>query len=48
MLPLKAGVCIMALGAMLDQNTAPVRIVPCGLNYYKVYYIRISLLMDKG
>jgi len=35
MLPLKAGVCIMALGAM-TKNCKPVRIVPCGFNYFEV------------
>lgn len=35
MLPLKAGVCIMGLGAM-NAYHIPVKIVPCGLNYYRV------------
>ena len=35
MLPLKAGVAIMALGAMSDSDE-PVTIVTCGLNYFKV------------
>jgi len=35
MLPLKAGVCIMALGAM-TKNCKPIRIVPCGFNYFEV------------
>ena len=33
-LPLKAGVCIMALGAMAKYN-CKVKIVTCGLNYYE-------------
>jgi len=37
MLPLKAGVCIMALGTMSKYNT-PVTIVPCGFNYFKVVF----------
>ena len=35
LLPLKAGVCIMALGCM-SKFDIPVNIVTCGLNYYKV------------
>ena len=37
MLPLKAGVTIMALGAMSKCNQ-PVTIVTCGFNYFKVTY----------
>ena len=36
MLTLKAGVAIMALGAMSDSDE-PVTIVTCGLNYFKVF-----------
>lgn len=34
LLPLKAGICIMALGAM-EKYGKPVKLVPCGFNYYK-------------
>jgi glycerol-3-phosphate O-acyltransferase/dihydroxyacetone phosphate acyltransferase len=34
LLPLKAGVCIMALGAMAKYNLN-VKIVTIGLNYYR-------------
>lgn len=34
LLPLKAGVCIMALGAMANYNLN-VKIVTLGLNYYR-------------
>jgi len=34
LLPLKAGVCIMALGAMASYNVN-VKIVTLGLNYYR-------------
>jgi len=34
LLPLKAGVCIMALGAMANYNVN-VKIVTLGLNYYR-------------
>jgi glycerol-3-phosphate O-acyltransferase/dihydroxyacetone phosphate acyltransferase len=33
LLPLKAGVTLMALGAV-DKYKVPVKIVPCGLNYF--------------
>jgi glycerol-3-phosphate O-acyltransferase/dihydroxyacetone phosphate acyltransferase len=33
---LKAGIGIMALGAMAKYQNCKVKIVPCGLNYYKV------------
>ncbi len=36
MLPIKAGVCIMAIGAMLEHASEPVNIVPVGFNYYRV------------
>lgn len=34
LLPLKAGVCIMALGAIAKHNLN-VRILPVGINYYR-------------
>jgi glycerol-3-phosphate O-acyltransferase/dihydroxyacetone phosphate acyltransferase len=34
LLPLKAGVCIMALGAMVKFK-CDVKILTCGINYYK-------------
>jgi glycerol-3-phosphate O-acyltransferase/dihydroxyacetone phosphate acyltransferase len=33
LLPLKAGVTLMALGAV-EKYKVPVKIVPCGLNYF--------------
>jgi len=48
MLPLKAGVCIMALGAMLDNDTTPVKIVPCGLNYYRANRFRSKAVVEFG
>ena len=34
-LPLKAGIGIMALGAMAKFKDCKVKIIPCGLNYFK-------------
>lgn len=39
LLPLKAGVCIMALGAMAKYNS-PVKIVTVGLNYFRGHKFR--------
>jgi len=49
MLPLKAGVCIMALGAM-TKNCKPIRIVPCGFNYFEVeiFYKEVFWRLKKG
>lgn len=47
MLPLKAGVCIMALGAM-TKNCAPVKIVPCGFNYFEGHKFRSKAIVEFG
>lgn len=47
LLPLKAGICIMALGAMDKYNT-PVKIVPCGFNYYNPHKFRSKVIMEFG
>ena len=47
LLPLKAGICIMALGAMEKYN-APVTIVPCGFNYYNPQNFRSKVIMEFG
>ena len=39
-LPLKAGIGIMALGAMDKNPNCKVKIIPCGLNYYMVIIIK--------
>jgi len=44
MLPLKAGIGIMALGAMAKYNCT-VTIVPCGLNYFKVKMKIIGVIL---
>jgi len=47
MLPLKAGVCIMALGAM-TKNCKPIRIVPCGFNYFEGHKFRSKAIIEFG
>mmetsp|Transcript_5329 Transcript_5329/g.485 ORF Transcript_5329/g.485 Transcript_5329/m.485 type:complete len:92 (+) Transcript_5329:661-936(+) len=47
LLPLKAGVCIMALEAMIKYHK-PVNIVCCGINYFKAHKFRSRVIMDIG
>jgi len=47
MLPIKAGVCIMALGAMA-KGCEPITIVPCGLNYFKGHRFRSKVVVEYG
>ena len=47
MLPLKAGVTIMALGAGAEHNCA-VHIVPCGLTYFGADRFRGNVVMEYG
>lgn len=47
LLPLKAGVTLMALGAMAKYGQ-PVYIVPCGLNYFAGHRFRGSALIEFG
>eukprot|EP01147_Barroeca_monosierra_P008391 gene8392-919_t len=47
LLPLKAGVAVMTLGAMAD-NSRPVRIVPVGINYFHGHRFRSRALLDFG
>ncbi|KAG5458038.1 MAG: hypothetical protein BJ554DRAFT_1819 [Olpidium bornovanus] len=48
MLPLKAGVCIMALGAMAEHPGLDVKIVPCGLNYLHPHKFRSRAVIEFG
>ncbi|KJE91262.1 glycerol-3-phosphate acyltransferase [Capsaspora owczarzaki ATCC 30864] len=49
LLPIKAGVAIMALGAMeAHPEMQPVRIVPCGLNYFHAHRFRSRVLVEFG
>lgn len=47
LLPLKAGVCIMALGCM-DKHEVPVAIQCVGLNYYEGYKFRSNAAVNFG
>lgn len=47
LLPLKAGVCIMALEAMVKYGK-PVNIVCCGINYFKAHKFRSRVIMEIG
>lgn len=47
LLPLKAGVSIMALGAMCE-NGRPVTVVPVGINYFKGHRFRSRVFVDIG
>jgi len=47
-LPLKAGVTIMALGAMASQPGLDVKIVPVGLNYFNGHRFRSLAYADFG
>jgi len=40
MLPIKAGVSIMALGAMAKDPNANISIIACGLKYFKPHKFR--------
>ncbi|ORX45883.1 hypothetical protein DM01DRAFT_1294295 [Hesseltinella vesiculosa] len=48
MLPLKAGVTIMALGAMAKYPDLDVKIVPCGLNYFHAHRFRSRAVIEFG
>lgn len=48
MLPLKAGVAIMALGAMKNDPDCNVKIVPCGMNYFNAHRFRSRAVIEFG
>ncbi|ORE11660.1 hypothetical protein BCV72DRAFT_283866 [Rhizopus microsporus var. microsporus] len=48
MLPLKAGVTVMALGAMAKYPGLDVKIVPCGLNYFHAHKFRSRAVIEFG
>ena len=48
LLPLKAGVSIMALGAMAHHKDLQVQIVPCGLNYWAGHRFRSTVVVEFG
>lgn len=48
LLPLKAGVAIMALGAMNNDPNCKVKIVPCGMNYFNAHKFRSRAVIEFG
>lgn len=48
LLPLKAGVAIMALGAMANDPNCKVKIVPCGMNYFHPHKFRSRAVVEFG
>ncbi|KAF9227958.1 glycerol-3-phosphate O-acyltransferase [Gyrodon lividus] len=48
LLPLKAGVSIMALGAMANDPTVKVKIVPVGLSYFHAHRFRSRAVVEFG
>jgi len=48
MLPLKAGVSIMALGSLAKNPTIDIKIVPCGLNYFHPHKFRSRAVVEFG
>eukprot|EP01134_Creolimax_fragrantissima_P006324 CFRG6324T1 len=48
LLPLKAGVCIMALGAMTHHPELKVNVVPCGINYSAANQFRSKVVIQFG
>lgn len=48
LLPIKAGVAIMALGAMNNDPNCNVKIVPCGMNYFNAHKFRSRAVVEFG
>jgi glycerol-3-phosphate O-acyltransferase/dihydroxyacetone phosphate acyltransferase len=48
LLPLKAGVTIMALTALTRNPNLPLKIIPCGLNYFHGHRFRSEAYLDIG
>lgn len=48
LLPLKAGVAIMALGCMDKHPESNVKIVPCGMNYFHPHKFRSRAVVEFG
>ncbi|CUM65434.1 uncharacterized protein PRCAT00003073001 [Priceomyces carsonii] len=48
LLPLKAGVAIMALGTMSYDPNCNVKIVPCGMNYFNAHKFRSRAVVEFG
>lgn len=48
LLPIKAGVAIIALGAMANDPSCKVKIVPCGMNYFNAHKFRSRAVIEYG
>ncbi|KAI9744774.1 MAG: hypothetical protein M1818_001699 [Claussenomyces sp. TS43310] len=48
LLPLKAGVAIMALGALAADPECGLQIVPCGMNYFHAHKFRSRAVIEFG
>jgi glycerol-3-phosphate O-acyltransferase/dihydroxyacetone phosphate acyltransferase len=48
LLPLKAGVAIMALGALMRNPDCNLKIVPCGMNYFHAHRFRSRAVIEFG
>ncbi|KAL9115091.1 MAG: hypothetical protein Q9227_000885 [Pyrenula ochraceoflavens] len=48
LLPLKAGVAIMALGALAADPDCGVQIIPCGMNYFHPHKFRSRAVIEFG
>ncbi len=48
LLPLKAGVAIMALGALAANPDSGLKIVPCGMNYFHAHKFRSRAVVEFG
>jgi glycerol-3-phosphate O-acyltransferase / dihydroxyacetone phosphate acyltransferase len=48
LLPLKAGVAIMALGSLAEDPDSGLKIVPCGMNYFHAHKFRSRAVIEFG
>ncbi|KAG9245687.1 hypothetical protein BJ878DRAFT_338853 [Calycina marina] len=48
LLPLKAGVAIMALGALAQNPDSGLKIIPCGMNYFHAHKFRSRAVVEFG
>ncbi|RKF53115.1 putative acyltransferase [Golovinomyces cichoracearum] len=48
LLPLKAGVAIMALGALAADPNSNLKIIPCGMNYFHAHKFRSRAVIEFG
>lgn len=48
LLPLKAGVALMALGTLVNNPDCGLKIVPCGMNYFHAHKFRSRAVIEFG